>query len=356
VNVIGAVRDLRQSRWWVLVLRPLLFLVVSLLVARVLISLVGSVDWAQVATALGQLSWAQAPVLLALLLVRQGFNSVPLAVFVPGLGLRRGFQNDLTANLIGTVAPPPGDVLIRISMFRSWGISPADGMPGVTLNSLTFYVIRFGIPILGVLVLVGEGVSGAQIWSAVLSLAVALAIVVALILVARGERYAQVLGRQAARIAARVREGVDEESWAVAVAGFRERMSTRLVRGLPASLASLAAMVVTDAVIVLLALRLMGVDASSLTVALVLGSFFVAYPLTALPLAGLGVLDAALVVAYTESAGVAAEPQIVAGLVVWRVVTLLGTLLLGALTFAWWHWQTRAGKLPSSGVAPEVTS
>jgi uncharacterized membrane protein YbhN (UPF0104 family) len=35
----------------------------------------------------------------------------------------------------------------------------------------------------------------------------------------------------------------------------------------------------------------------------------------------------------------------VAGLVVWRVVTLIGTLLLGALTFGWWNWQTRTGRL-----------
>ncbi len=62
-------------------------------------------------------------------------------------------------------------------------------------------------------------------------------------------------------------------------------------------------MVVTDGVIVLLCLRLVGVDATLLPVAIVLGSFFIYYPLTALPLAGLGVLDAALVVTYTETAG-----------------------------------------------------
>jgi hypothetical protein len=347
MSALDAVRRLRRSRWWVLVLRPLLFLAVSFLVARVLVSLVGSVDWQQVVTALGRLEWAQAPVLLVLLLVRQAFNSVPLAVFVPGLGFWRGFQNDLTANLLGTVAPPPGDVVVRVSMFRSWGIPAVDGMPGVTLNSLAFYVIRFSMPILGVLVLIPEDLSGAQAWSAVVSLVVAAAIVATLVLVARGERFAQLLGRRAALVAARFREGVDAESWAVAVADFRARMSVRLVRGLPPSLAALAAMVVTDGLIVLLSLRLVGVGASLLPTAVVLGSFFVAYPLTALPLAGLGVLDAALVVAYTETAGPAAEPEIVAALVVWRVVTLIGTLLLGALTFGWWRWQTGTGRLPS---------
>jgi uncharacterized membrane protein YbhN (UPF0104 family) len=136
------------------------------------------------------------------------------------------------------------------------------------------------------------------------------------------------------------------------VTGFRARMSTRLVRGLPPALAALAAMVVTDGVIVLVSLRLVGVDASMLPLSIVLGSFFVAYPLTALPLAGLGVLDAALIVAYTEVAGPAAEPEIVAALVVWRVVTIIGTLLLGAITFAWWSWQTRTGRLLSPEAPP----
>jgi hypothetical protein len=350
------VRSLRQSRCWVLLIRPVLFLVVSFLVARLLISLVGSIDWAQVGTALGKLEWAQLLPLLALLLLRQTFNAVPLAVFIPGLGFWRGLQNDLTANLVGTVAPPPGDIVVRVAMFRSWGVPPGDGMPGVTLNSLAFYVIRFGIPIVGVLLLVGEDLSTAQIWSAVLSLAVAAAIVVTLVLVARGERVARLVGRRAAEIAARFREGVDPATWEEAVSRFRERMSTRLVRGLPPSLLALTAMVVTDGLIVLLSLRLVGVDAAALPLAIVLGSFFVAYPLTALPLAGLGVMDAALIVAYTETAGVEAEPEIVAALVVWRLVTILGTLLLGTGTLGWWRWRTGSGRLPSPDAEEASTS
>jgi len=347
MSAVESFRQFRQSRWWILLVRPLLFLAVSLVVARILINLVGSVDWRQVATALGQLEWAQVPALAGLLVLRQAFNSIPLSVFVPGLGFRRGFQNDLTANLVGTVAPPPSDIVVRISMFRSWGISPVDGMPGVTLNSLAFYVIRFSIPILGVLLLIGRDLTSGQVWSAVISLVVAVAIIVTLVLVARGESFARIIGRRAALIAGRFRDNVDAEVWSDKVAGFRATMSTRLNRGLPPSLAALAAMVLTDGLIVLLCLRLVGVDSSLLPVGLVLGSFFVAYPLTALPLAGLGVLDAALVVAYTETAGVEFEPEIVAALVVWRVATILGTLALGALTFVWWRWQISRGRILS---------
>ena len=353
-TVLSAFRRLHQSRWWALLIRPLLYLLLALVVGRILLSLIGSVDWRQVGASLSQLSWSQAPLLIVLLIVRQAFNSIPLAVFVPGLGFSRAFQNDLTANLVGTLAPPPGDVVVRISMFRSWKISPMDGMPGVTLNTLAFYVIRFGIPIVGIVFLIGEDLSRGQVWSAIISLVVAIAIVVTLILVSRGEGLARALGKQAARITARFREGIDADVWADAVAKFRATMSARLMKGLPSSLAALTVMVITDGLIVVLSLRYTGVNSSQLPLIFVLASFFIAYPLTALPLAGLGVLDAALVVTFTEVTGQAAESQIVAALVVWRVVTLIGALLLGALTFGWWHLQIRRGRLEAVTPAQEA--
>ena len=341
-TAVSAFRKFRRSRWWAFLVRPALFLLVSLVVARLLVSLVGSVDWQQVGVALQKLSWAQAPLLLALLLLRQTLNGVPLAVFVPGLGLWRGVQNDLAANLVGTLAPPPGDVVLRVSMFRSWGIAAVDGMPGVTLNSLVFYVIRFSVPVLGVVLLLGEDVAGAQVWLSLGSLVVAALMVTGLVLVSRGERAARRLGHGAGRLVSRFRDGVDPEAWAAGVAGFRSTMSERLVRGLPPSMVALTGMVLTDALIVLVALRMVGVPGALLPALVVVGTFLLVYPLTALPLAGLGVLDASLVVAYTEVAGVAAEPAIVAALVLWRVVTILGTLALGGLSMAWWRWRWRS--------------
>lgn len=68
-----------------------------------------------------------------------------------------------------------------------------------------------------------------------------------------------------------------------------------------------------------------------------LAAFLLAYPLTLLPLFGFGVLDAALLGAWVTIAGPALEPAIVAGLVVWRVVGILGPLTLGLATLIWWR-------------------
>ena len=329
-------------RRWRRFVRPVVLIAVSLLAGRIVLGLVESVDWGQVGSALGQVPWVAVPVLLAILLVRQGFNAVPLSRFVPDLGWWRSAQNDVTANLVGTVAPPPGDVVIRVSMFQSWGINPVDGMAGVTLNSLTFYVIRFAVPSLGLLVLVGEELQSGRVGLAVASLVVAAVIVVALILVSRGERLAWLVGYTAGRVAARFKEAADPDRWAEAVVDFRGRMSTRLTQGLPLSLAALTCMVIADAFILLTALRAVGVPADLLPLVWVLGAFLLAYPLTAMPLAGLGLLDAALIVVFVEVAGADLESAIIAGFVVWRVVTIIGPLLLGLLALSAWRWRTRA--------------
>lgn len=66
---------------WKRLIRPIILVAVSLLAGRIVIGLVGSVDWGQVWSALGRLSWSAVPVLILLLLVRQAFNAVPLATF-----------------------------------------------------------------------------------------------------------------------------------------------------------------------------------------------------------------------------------------------------------------------------------
>jgi hypothetical protein len=340
---IGGLAGRKESRGvtvripWRRLLRPLLLIGASLLVGRIIVGLIDAIDWGAVVSSLARVSWTVLPLLVGLLLVRQAFNALPLARFVPGLGWWRSAQNDVTANLLGVVTPPPGDVVIRVAMFRSWGLNPVDGMAGVTLNSLVFYVIRFAAPALGLVVLVGEELSSGRTWLAVGSLVIAAAIVVALVLVSRGERLAFLVGKVAGSVVARFREDTEPEKWGAAVLDFRGRMSTRLSRGLPGALAALAGMVIVDGLVLLTALRAVGVPAAALSAVWILGAFLIAYPLTALPLAGLGVLDAALVVVFVDVAGANLEPEIVAGFIVWRVVTIGGPLLLGLL--ALWNWR-----------------
>jgi len=317
--------------------KPVAIVALSLAVGWIIVGLVGRVDWGQVAAALGRLQWWAVVPLGFGLLARQSFNAVPLTQFVPGLRFGRSLQNDVTANLIGTIAPPPGDVVLRVAMFKSWGIDPVDGMAGVTLNMLTFYVVRFIAPAIGLIVLAVEGLERGQVVAAVTSALIAVAVLVALVLISRGDAFAAWIGRASGRVARRFRSSVEPDRWSDAVVEFRGRMSHTLVRGLPKALGALVLMVLTDSCIVLMSLRLVGVGADQVPAVVVVGAFLLAYPLTLMPLAGMGVLDAALIAAYTDVAGLEWEAEILAGLVVWRVVTVLGPLALGALSLLLWR-------------------
>lgn len=327
----------RPTRPW---LKPLVLVVVSILAAWIVVGFVGAIDWSEVAASFRRLTFPAIVALVLGLLARQAFNAVPLSRFVNGLPWSRSVQNDLGANVVGTFAPPPSDVVLRVSMFSSWGINPVDGMAGVTLNMLTFYAVRFLAPVLGVLVLAAQGVERGQVVSAALSGLVALAVIGGLVAVMRGDAMAAWVGRTAARVVGRVRDGVDEQEWAIAAVDFRGRMNQTLRAGLWPSMAALVAMVLCDATILLMALRFVGVGPSELSTVDVVGAFLIAYPLTLLPLAGLGVLDAALLAAFTEIAGLSWESEIVAALVVWRTITIGGPLLMGAITVLLWRRDT----------------
>lgn len=329
-------------------IRPLVILALSIAVGWAIVSLVGAIDWSAVGDSLREVDAGEFAVLVVLLLLRQTLNAIPLTQFVPGLGLGRSVESDLTANLVGTVAPPPGDVVLRVSMFRSWGISAVDGMAGVTLNMVTFYGVRFLAPAIGVALLALQDAEEGRLAAGLGSAAVAAAILVGLWLVSRGERMAHLLGRAAGSVAARFRSSVDPDAWAEAVRDFSARMGGTVRSGLLPALAGLVAMVTVDALLLLGAVRFVGIDASVLSTIDVVAGLFLVYPLTIMPLVGFGILDAALLAGWVEVAGLDYEPEIVAAIVVWRTFTILGSLLLGAGALLLWRRSIRTTDVPAS--------
>ncbi|HEY0117213.1 MAG TPA: hypothetical protein VGC04_00360 [Cellulomonas sp.] len=312
-------------------------LVLAWFAYRALRALAGSVDWAAVGSALVTIhGWVFAPLLL-LLLARQVLNAVPLTYYVPGLGLARSVQNDTTANLLGTFTPPPADVVIRIQMFRSWGLDPVLGMTGVTLNTAKFYVIRFVAPVLGLLAL---GVREAELRQWLIAVVCALAsavFLVGLVLVLRSDALAAWFGRTAGRVVARFRRSVDPQAWAAYLVRLRATTADSLRRGLLPSMLALVGMVLADATILLVSVRAFDLGTGRVPTLDVYSAFLLGYPLTLLPLFGFGVLDAVLVGSLTTVAGAAAEAQLVAAAAVWRVVTIVGTLVLGLVSLAIWR-------------------
>lgn len=325
------------KRGW---LRVAIIAVLAVIIVLVVRGLVGDVDWAKVRDGLAQLALWQAALLLFGLVVRQTLNALPLALFIPGCTPFRAVQNDQAAILMTTIAPPPSDIVMRLAMFTSWGVPATAGLAGTVMNTVSFYVVRFGAPLLGVLLMLLMGTfEFSELTVALLSSLVSVALLTVIWLAFRDAGFMSGLARRLGRIAHRIKAGVDPQVWVDWATDFRGRVVDRVPWALPRSLLALVAMVVLDATLIVLAIRFVGVGASEVPAIEVLVAFLIAYPLTLFPFSGLGILDAVVIAALVDVGGDEVEAGLVAGFVVWRAITLMTPILLGIASVGLWKLQ-----------------
>ncbi len=338
-------------QWW----RGPLILLIKLAVAAAaivfVVRLVRRVDWSQVGDAIANLEWWQIAVLLALVLLRQTVNATPLIFLVPKIGLRRAVMNGLSGTLITTFMPPPAEVVLRLSMFKSWGIDASFGAAALALNTLVFYMARFAAPVVGlIIVIVAYSPESVYVWAAIGGGLVSLLLVLGLTLVARGERLADRVGRNVGRTAHRVRKSVDPDEWAAALVKFQRDSTEGLARRVGGAALSLLGFLFVDGTIVALSLRFLGVTSAQVPYLAILAAFLCVFPLSVFPFAGIGILDASLIVLLTAR-GALDQADLVAALVVWRTATLVVPLIPGLGAFALWRNAERR-KQPVAQSAP----
>ncbi len=336
-----------------------IIVIIAIVIAAIFVigGLVGDIDWSAVGRALGELTWWQIPALVLLLLLRQYLLALPLALFIKGCSAFRAFVNDQAGILMMSLTPPPSEFVMRLAMFSSWGISPSAGMAGISMKLLTFYVVRFAAPLLGIVLMVVTGAwHDVQLSVAIVSVAVSISLIVLTWRGLRQEETAAGIGRTAGRTVHRIRNKVDPEAWAQSLVGFRSYLIDGIGRSAPRAALATVGMLVADAAIILLSVRFVGVPASMLGAIPLLTAYLVAYPLTLFPYQGLGILDAVLIGTLVAEAGEAAEPGLVAGFIIWRVVTLLVPYLLGATSIIGWKIKQPAplGLMPPEVVPPET--
>jgi putative heme transporter len=312
-------------------------LVVALVVTYVVVQLIGRIDWASVWDALSRLSWWQLIVVLAVVVVRQVLNALPLKFYIRGVSAYHATINDLGAILMSVIAPPPSDLALRVAMFTSWGVPVAKGLAGTLMNTLTFYIVRFSAPALGFVLLLATARPPGLRWLELLSILIAATILVAILLILRSEALARTIGSRAGRLVCRVRKSVDPEAWADACLTFRADISATFRRGFPRSLGALTGMLATDVLVLLLCLRFVGIYPSDVNLADVAIAYLFAYPFTLFPFSGIGVVDALILAALVESGGIDVESAAVAALVVWRVFTVGVPVLMGGGAVGLWR-------------------
>ncbi|WP_432875580.1 lysylphosphatidylglycerol synthase domain-containing protein [Kribbella sp. CA-245084] len=313
-------------------------LVVVAVVAWLLLRLLRGIDWSEVGYALTHLSAWQIAVLLVVILIRRAILAAPLALLIAGLSYLKAMISDVAAASIATIAPSPGDVVLRLSMLRSWGIDNTDAASGLTLSTTIFYIARLAAPVMGFVIFwAARDFYAPFAWAGLVFGVTAVVLLVGLLLAVRAERTAGTIGRLLGRVIQRVRpSSPGPDVWEERLVSFQSHSAGRMnQRGWLAILSQLL-LVGVEAGVLVLCLAFVGVKLDGPTVIVMFCSFMVLYPLTGLPLMGAGVLDATYAAFVSDHSAVDAT-DLVAGLLVWRVAVQFLPVVVGLLIIVVWR-------------------
>jgi len=261
----------------------------------------------------------------------------------PVLSFLQGVVVTMSSTAIANTLPGGGalGVAVTTAMMRSWGATPGDITRYVVVTGVWSNFIKLGMPVvaLGALALTG-GASTGLVLAAVIGVIVLAVAVVGLVLALRSEAFARRVGRIIGGAASAVRRLVrkppvtdlDERT-----ATFREETADLLARRwLALTLTSIVSHV-SLYVVLLVALRHVGVTADDVTWAEVLAAFAFVRLISALPITpgGLGVVELGYAGALTAFGG-GREP-VLAAVLVFRALTYLLPVPFGAATYIVWR-------------------
>ena len=298
------------------------------------------IDYQQVWDAVTELDGWEVVVLVGLGLARVPTEALIYRAFLPGLRLWRGSEAYLSSNLAAQVLPPPAPSVVQYGYFLGGGYAPnAAGL--AALGSFVFPTIgRFLLPVVAlVLLLITGEVNGTILLAGAVSLAGTIVVGIVGYYFLRAERIARRLGAKLQRplswmLVKLKRDPITDG--AGRAAELRTHMLAVLREGWALGSIGVAANLFVTYLILLAALRFVGVSGSELSAADAFAAFAIAFwagavfPITG---SGLGVVDATLIAALIELSSVD-DDVLVAAALLWRVFYSFIALPFGAITLS----------------------
>jgi putative heme transporter len=253
---------------------------------------------------------------------------------------------------------PAGGALgvgLTYSILSSWGFSPSRSTLSVLVTGIWNNFVKLGMPIVALAFLaIGGEPGGGRLAGALAGLAGLVGAITVFALILRSEDFARRAGLVCARVVSSVRMVVRRgpvQDWDRAFATFRRRVVGLVRHRWVALTASTLVGHVSLYLVLLVALRAMGVSEGDVSWAQVLAAFAFARLLTAIPLTpgGVGIVELALITALTDAGGDDAE--VVAAVLVFRLLTYVAPIVIGGLTYIYWRrssaWRGSAPPMPA---------
>jgi putative heme transporter len=268
-----------------------------------------------------------------------------ICAVLPSLRLREAAVVNLGSSAVANTLPAGGALGMGVSwaILSSWGVSTADYVLYTLVSGIWNIFARLGLPVLALLVLVTATRPDAILLAAAaVGLALLAALAAGLGLLLRSESFAlragQILQYTAAR-ACRLARRKAPSRIATSLADFRDHAAGLLAaRGWRITVATAASHLILWLVL-LACLRGTGLSQAQVPWQTSLAAFAFVRLLTALPITpgGLGITELGLVGILAASAGPRASTQVTAAVLLYRALTYLPPIPLGAA--AWLIWR-----------------
>jgi uncharacterized protein (TIRG00374 family) len=226
-------------------------------------------------------------------------------------------------------------------MLGSWGYSRSKSTTAVLVSGVWNSFIKLGMPVLALaLVLLEGGAGGGRVTAALVGIAGLAGSIVVFALILRSEEGARRVGLLAGRAASRLLGLVRRppvHGWELATVKFRNRTIDLVGHRWPSITVTSLVSHLSLYLVLLVALRDVGVSDAEVSWAQVLVAFAFARLVTAIPVTpgAVGLVEVTLIATLVAAGG--DREQVTAAVLVYRALTWGLPILVGVATYLWWR-------------------
>ncbi|MGH8985228.1 MAG: lysylphosphatidylglycerol synthase transmembrane domain-containing protein [Acidimicrobiia bacterium] len=300
-------------------------------------------SFSEVTDAIGAMTLIEIVLLVAVALWSLTTYGPVLMASLPGLTFGQSMVVTQSSTAIANTVPAGGAVGVGVTfaMYSSWGFRRAASTLSVAVSGVWNIFGKLALPVaaLGLAALLGTA-GGGLVAAALAGIVALVGAVVLFAATLRSDRLARLIGGAFATAASRVRSWFGRApvgDWGRAAVRFRhETIGLVRARWMQLSVTTVVSQL-SLYVVLLLALRNLGVSDDQVGWAEVLAAFAFVRLLSALPITpgGLGVVELGLTAALVAAGG--PRPQVVAAVLVYRALTYLAPVPLGMATYVVWR-------------------
>ncbi len=278
---------------------------------------------------------------------------VMMRAFLPQLRLHQAAAVSLGSSAVANTVPAGGAVALGLTwrMLASWGVGTQDFVRYTLVSGLWNVFARLSLPVIALLAVVVSGKSGGVPPAAAYCGAGALfMIAVGMRLLLRSQRCALLAGQVVQSIetfGCRLARRRPSQRMANGLLDFRADTSTMLAeRGLRITVTTVLANI-GFWLVLLACLRASGLTQGQVSWQASLAAFAMVRLMTVLPVTpgGLGIVELGLTAPLVAGLGTGASARVAAAVLLYRALTYLPSLPLGALAYVWWRHMSR-GLMP----------